>query len=92
MDDFPTKNKKRADRRHQKMKMRNKAEKVARNRLISSYSQSYYDDEFIEDWSTKNAEHLKSCSCHLCGNKRKHFGKTLQEKKAEFAEMDYKYS
>jgi hypothetical protein len=92
MDDFPTKNKKRADRRHQKMKMRNKAEKVARNKFSHSYYVQSNYDEFIDDWTTKNAEHLKNCSCHLCGNKRKHLGKTLQEKKAEFAEMDYKYS
>lgn len=32
------------------------------------------------------ADHMAQCSCHMCGNPRKHFGeKTMQEKKADEA-------
>jgi len=33
------------------------------------------------------ADHMALCSCHMCGNPRKHFNeKTMQEKKADKAE------
>ena len=38
----------------------------------------------MEEWAVKNANHLKACSCAMCGNERK-YGKgkerlTLKEK------------
>lgn len=36
----------------------------------------------LDEWANKNAEHLKSCSCYMCGNPRKYFKKrTIQEKR-----------
>ena len=37
--------------------------------------------------SVKDAEHLATCSCISCGNKRKNEGKTLQEIRAEDIEL-----
>ena len=32
--------------------------------------------------AAKSADHLTKCSCYLCGNKRKHWGPTVQERRA----------
>lgn len=34
------------------------------------------------------AEHLKFCSCLLCGNSRRYVGRTLQEVKADLRQSD----
>lgn len=86
MDDFPVKDKKRARRRQDKMRMRQKAEKIAKK----IFNVRYFNEEVTLDWSIKNAEHLKSCSCHMCGNRRKYDGKTRQEIKADLQMEDYK--
>lgn len=40
---------------------------------------------YPHDPKAKLANHLAHCSCHMCGNPRKHFpgSKTLQEMKAD---------
>ena len=35
------------------------------------------------------ADHLKTCSCPMCGNPRRHFGeRTLQERRADLSERE----
>jgi len=36
----------------------------------------------------QNAEHMKMCSCWMCGNFRRTLGPTLQEKRADLALRD----
>lgn len=60
--------KKRSLRRHHLQRMKKKAKKV------------YWFNE--PEKAITLADHLASCSCHMCGNPRKFFKeKTLQEKK-----------
>lgn len=41
---------------------------------------------FPHDKDAKLADHLASCSCHMCGNARKHYGhKTMQEVRSDLA-------
>lgn len=75
MDDFPVKDRKRAERRADMHRMKSKAKRIARNRG--------YDEEECQRW-VKFADHLKSCGCWMCVNPRKTFKeKTIQEYKAE---------
>jgi hypothetical protein len=71
-DELPKKSRNRARRRHLMMRARAKARRVA---------------EWIGwdvDWTVKNADHLKNCSCLVCGNPRKHWNeKTIQEKRMD---------
>jgi hypothetical protein len=43
---------------------------------------------FPHDLHARLAEHLKVCSCPLCGNARRYLGLTLQEVKAELRRND----
>jgi hypothetical protein len=78
MYDFPVKNKKRADRRSKKFKMREKAEQISRRWYPT------YDESFHENWSVKHADNLKNCSCHMCCNRRSVEGKSIQERRNEY--------
>lgn len=74
--DFPQKNKKRAERRRQKKLKYIRALKVAK-RINPHADETWYDR-----WATRSADNLTVCSCHMCGNPRKHFkDATMQEKK-----------
>lgn len=53
----------RAERRHHLARMKAKAKRV-------------YPDNYK---AIKYANHLKVCSCFLCGNARKHYGPKLKE-------------
>lgn len=77
MDDFPTKNRRRAWRRHMKMKMRQKARKIGK------YVWGHSEDQCRKDEYL--ADNLKKCSCQLCCNLRKIEGMTLDEKRNEFS-------
>jgi hypothetical protein len=71
----------RAVRRHHKFRMRKKA-----RRIFNSWGNSTWGDyshySFLQEG--KYADHLKSCSCHMCGNPRKFWNeKTRQELKAK---------
>jgi hypothetical protein len=71
------KNKKRAERRSQKERMLRKALRAAE----SFYASSDFE-EWKERWARKHADNLAKCSCHMCGNPRKHWNEpTIQEKK-----------
>ncbi len=60
-----------AQRRHDKFRMRKRAEDVMKDWGISKKSASYM------------ADNMQSCSCYMCGNPRKHFGElTVQERRA----------
>jgi len=40
-------------------------------------------------WGRHNRDHLAACSCHMCGNPRRHFGqRTPQEARADDAARD----
>jgi hypothetical protein len=40
------------------------------------------DEQWYENWAVRHADNLTRCSCHMCGNPRKHFNDiTIQEKK-----------
>lgn len=45
---------------------------------------------YPHDPKARLADHLAQCSCHMCGNERRHFGNpTVQEKRAaEAAKRD----
>lgn len=59
----PEEKAKRARRRGQKHKKRNKAKKIGRYGFGIK-------EENIEEWASYNYDHLQSCSCPMCGNKR----------------------
>jgi hypothetical protein len=81
MNDFPTKNKKRAERRYRNQVQKQKAIRFA--------EQSSWFMNIPEEAIIKNADHLASCSCWVCGNPRKHFNElTIQEKRAILSEHD----
>jgi hypothetical protein len=41
---------------------------------------------YPHDKKARSANHLKMCSCHMCGNPRRHFkSATLQEQRADIA-------
>jgi hypothetical protein len=73
------KNKKRAERRSHKERMLRKAKQVI------DLTWRDHDDKWIEwkeRWARKHADNLAKCSCHMCGNPRKHWNDTtIQEKK-----------
>lgn len=71
--------KKRAIRREQEIRKKNKAKKIMKE------SWGYPDDMIDEKRIGKTAStHGKPCSCPMCGNPRRHFGeKTRQETKAD---------
>lgn len=64
---------KRAERRHHRDRMKAKARRIA--------SQSAHLDP---DNFSKLHDHLAYCSCHMCGNPRKHWNElTMQERRQE---------
>lgn len=77
MEDFPSKNRRRALRRHLRMRAKRKARRIAKWMGLQQ--------ERIE----KNADHLKNCSCFICGNPRKYLKEpTIQEKRAFQVPLD----
>ena len=52
---------------------------------------SDYNEEVIRERVKRNYNHMCSCSCHLCGNPRKHFKiQTTQERRADmFAKSQF---
>lgn len=56
---------KRAARRHHLVRMKQKAKRVYH----------FLDPE----QAIKNANHLKVCSCYMCGNQRHHWGAPVKE-------------
>ena len=73
-DDFPTKNRKRALRRHLRMRAKRKARQIAKWIGLD------------QDRTERNAEHLKNCSCMICGNPRKYWHQPTFQEKREFQE------
>ena len=63
----------RAFRRSQQQRMNKHAENVFRNVWQID------DEDWIKWGIRKFANRLKMCSCMVCGNRRKHEGKTAQE-------------
>lgn len=75
MAEFPTKNRRRAWRRHMKFRMKKRAYNIAK--YVWKFNEEY--SKHIEHL----ADHLKCCSCRECGKQRKNFGVTIAEKKHE---------
>jgi hypothetical protein len=71
---------KRARRRHDLARMKERAIRVAKVHASSSGQAKVLARIYM-----KHAEYLKCCSCWLCGNRRRHHGKTIQELRQEFA-------
>lgn len=59
-------------------------------KAIASYKSNGYSDPFR---AVKHADYMAVCSCDMCGNPRRHFGKrTLQERRViESMEDDMLY-
>lgn len=81
-DDFPTKNLRRAQRRKQRQKKVDKAEKIFESR----YASDKLNKRYVRDWAVRHADNLKSCSCRLCRNKSSE--KSHKEKIAEIDEKE----
>jgi hypothetical protein len=86
MDDFPTKNRRRAWRRAMKKKVKNKMRKIAK------YVWKHSEEECQRDmWF---ADTRKKCDCWMCKNRRDLEGATISEKrnqqsfKEQFAETE----
>ena len=74
----------RAERRHHHNRMKKRTEEFV--------DLQWHKDREPEEFAKivcKRAENRQKCSCHMCGNPRKHWkDKTLQEKIAELKEQD----
>ena len=59
--------------------------RLHRRRLIrharSIFAGDLYDDR-LRAWAEKRHDHLCRCKCYVCHNKRKKFGRTIQERRA----------
>ena len=64
----------RARRRWHRVRMIRRGERIARG-----WSNDRAD---ARRWATRNHDHLKACSCWMCGNFRRLEGPTIQERKA----------
>lgn len=78
----------RANRRHHKFRMKDKAERIEKGRQSSYYTNE--DKERLQKWAEAartQGDHLKSCSCDHCRNPRRsriyrgHESLTLQERR-----------
>lgn len=76
MQDFPTKNRRRAYRRYMKLRMKQRA------RNIGKFSWGHSDEELLKR-DEHLADNLKNCSCWMCQNARKIEGPTVSEKRNE---------
>jgi hypothetical protein len=63
---------KRADRRAHRRRVVVKALKTFATRI---------SPETLKAFATKHADNLQSCSCSMCGNSRKQWGPTIQERR-----------
>jgi hypothetical protein len=68
------KNTKRAWRRHHRRRM------IARARRVFFMGMRPSDPD-MQDWALRNYDHLKKCSCWMCGHRRKWYGPTIQERR-----------
>lgn len=74
------KNTKRALRRHHRQRM------IAR--ALHSYKIESLNQAEKLDWARRNHNHLQMCSCWMCGNRRKWFGPTTQERRQQQREWE----
>ena len=64
----------RAYRRHQRLRMLDRA--------LGSLMFSDFSDEARKYWASRKFNHLKGCSCWMCGNPRRYLGeRTIQERR-----------
>jgi len=67
---------KRANRRHHLKRMKSKVKRIYKDLHM------FNNEEDLENFSVKNANHMKNCSCSMCGNPRHHLkGKEKKTKK-----------
>ena len=55
-----------------------------RRRMIRHARSIFAGDQFPEElrvWAGKRHDHLCRCLCYICHNRRKKFGRTLQERR-----------
>lgn len=46
---------------------------------------------YPHDKNAKNADHLAKCSCHMCGNPRKHYKDVTTQERRAFLAADDQY-
>lgn len=63
---------KRALRRHHRQRMIAHAQRIL-------YMGMRPSNPAMQDWALRNYDHLKKCSCWMCGHRRKWYGPTIQE-------------
>lgn len=81
MYDFPTKDRRRAQRRYMKLKMKRKARRIGKQSWGHSNEEDLRRDEHL-------ADNLKNCSCSMCQNARALEGPTIHEKRIEHSFRD----
>ena len=76
-------------RRHQKRRIQKKAYKIGRlNECVYGIVDWHNAEENRRKW-VESADSLPRCSCTMCGNQRKHFGRiTRQEMFAKIKEAE----
>lgn len=76
--------KSRAERRHHHQRMLNKVKK------FSLYQNYFWSEEDKIQHQKRMAENRKPCSCHMCGNPRKHHKDklTMQERRMNEYEIE----
>ena len=64
---------KRAERRHHSQRMKAKARRIHRqnNYFLRTWANEAVRYKEFEDAAATRADHLKNCSCSMCGNPRK---------------------
>ena len=60
--------------------------RLQRRRMIRHARSVFTGHPQLQAWAERRHDYLCSCSCYLCGNRRKHFGLTVQERR--FHQMD----
>jgi hypothetical protein len=50
-------------------------------RALRTYATSMMTGDERRRWATRNYDHLKKCSCWMCGHRRRSEGSTLQERR-----------
>jgi hypothetical protein len=67
--------------------MLHRAEEKARNLYSDEATRREDWNEWKKQWAARHADNLTVCSCHMCGNPRKHYDEiTMQEKKFSWYE------
>lgn len=84
--DTITKNKKRAERRHHRERIKNRVKSFADMQYDKAHDPEAYEYRLVRRIDTR-----QPCSCEGCGNPRRYGEKSLQERKAYEIMKDYEF-